>query len=150
MASSYIKTYNCFINNYPLSFSLLILSRFNWWPSVVCKIEQRHKPFPSEYFFFMRGCTRTDKFLKLCMLHWYGKKKKQEDIFLHVPLIIFISTQVNLLTWVAGFSRTRESRAMVQNTQVLPVPDLACTIKSETADGQCKLKNRDHGTDFHG
>lgn len=37
-----------------------------------------------------------------------------------------------IFTCVAEVSRIRESKAIVQNTHVFPVPDLACTIKSET------------------
>lgn len=52
----------------------------------------------------------------------------------HCPLLLhsFPIYIHKLLTWVAGFSKTRESKAMVENTHVFPVPDLACTIKSET------------------
>lgn len=49
------------------------------------------------------------------------------DVFLKTLL----TNMLIVLTWVTGLSKMRESSAIVENTQVLPVPDFACTMRSE-------------------
>lgn len=70
--------------------------------------------------------TELIKSIWLKTICWWSKLSSA----IHFQCVLFYFS-VNLLTCVAGFSKTRESKAMVQNTHVFPVPDLACTIKSE-------------------